>query len=142
MDLIAGNRYLFDTSVFIDHFRKRPTARNLYFQARFHSVSVGYSIITEAELWAGIRGYRTVEEHIAILKPFNRYFINVTIARRAGELRRLLETGGVVQKGEGPYIPDCLIAATAEFYGLTVCTRDTRHFDRFRRFSISVLEYA
>lgn len=144
MNLEPGNSYLFDTTVFIDVLRKHEAARKLFYQARFYPVSVGYSIITEAELWAGIseHKFRTVPQHTALLKPFRRYFINVTIARRAGELRRLLAESGAVKKEQGPHLPDCIIAATAEYYHLTVCSRDSGHFRLFGQFSISVLEYS
>ena len=144
MDLVPGNSYLFDTTVFIDVLRKHEAARKLYFQGRFYPVSVGYSILTEAELWVGIdeHKFRTVPEHVILLKPFRRYFINVTIARRAGELRRLLRQSNLVNKDQLPALPDCIIAATAEYYNLTVCSKNSKHFSLFGHFSISVLEYS
>ena len=59
MNLIPGNKYLFDTTVYIDLFHGRETGKRLHYQARFMEISVGYSIITEAELWVGIRGFHT-----------------------------------------------------------------------------------
>jgi predicted nucleic acid-binding protein len=143
MELVAGNKYLFDTTVFIDALWKRPIAKKLYYQARFYPVSVGFSVITEAELWYGINEFkfRTVQEHINLLKPFRRYFVNVTIARRAGELQRLLVQSGI-KRDDCPSLDDCIIAATGEYYDLTICTKNRTDFGLFRRFSISVLEYS
>lgn len=139
MDLKTGNKYLFDTTVYIDALRGRPNGRNLIYQAKFKPISVGYSLITEAELWAGIKGFRTPEQHKILLRPFHRYMVNVTIARRAGFLRMTLDTA---QKGQQtPSIMDCLIAATAEYYGLTVCSANARDFSRFQLFSIPSLMY-
>ncbi len=146
IDLTNGTNYLFDTTVFIDAFWKRQIAKKLFYQVRFHDVSAGYSIITEAELWYGINAYkfRTVAEHVLLLKPFKRYFVNVTIARRAGDLQRLLVQTHRFKRDsdECPSIDDCLIAATGEYYGLTICTRNGRHFDLFRAYGIPVLEYS
>ncbi|MDQ7033817.1 MAG: hypothetical protein Q9P01_02980 [Anaerolineae bacterium] len=88
MILKIGSKYLFDTSVFIDAFRKDKDAQSIMFQARFNGTSVGYSIVTETELWVGVMQSRflTPNRQRVMLRPFKRYFINVTIARRAGEL--------------------------------------------------------
>jgi tRNA(fMet)-specific endonuclease VapC len=138
----TGNNYLFDTSVFIDYFRQRPVARQIIFDTRNPQITAGYSIITEAELWAGINKFRTEASHILLLRPFNRYFINVTIARRAGQLKVLIEDS---IKGKAtataPGLDDCLIAATAEYNNLTIVTRNTKHFNHFANHSINIEFY-
>lgn len=139
MILTMGNKYLFDTTVFIDAMRKRPVARQIIQESLINSIPAGYSIITEAELWSGIRGLRTVEEHIMLLRPFVRYNLNVTIARRAGEFQARLAASRPVTM---PDIPDCIIAATAEYYDLVICSKNTRHYNMFSLFSIPVLEYS
>lgn len=142
MTLKIGTKYLFDTAVFIGVLRNRPETRNLLYQARFLGVSVGYSIMTEAELWAGITGLRTEQEHKILLRPFTRYFINVTIAQRAGEIKRILYQQNIRQRTQRPQLPDCIIAATAEYYGLTICTNDSIDFNLFQdHFSIPVQTY-
>jgi predicted nucleic acid-binding protein len=130
--------YLFDTTVFVDYLQKRSIAQKIFKQIPVKNLLVGYSIVTEAELWAGIKPPRTVEEHVIILKPFKRMNINVAIARRAGELRSHIAT----QKWQRiPGIVDCLIAATAEYYGLTICSRNSRDFAIFTNYSIKVVQY-
>ena len=144
MGLKPGNSYIFDTTFFIDALRKNPNVKMVYHEARFLPVSVGYSIITEAELWYGINQhkFRTVQQHINLLKPFKRYFINTTIARRGGELRRLLVQSGIDPKSNAcPALEDCLIAATADYYNMAVCTNNLKHFNLFTRFSISIEHY-
>lgn len=142
MDLKIGTRYCFDTTVFAGALRKISDAEKLIYQARFYSVHVGYSIITEAELWSGIRGMRTEGEHIRLLRPFTRYSINVTIARRAGEMQRILVQHFSKSGQSLPQLPDCLIAATADYHGLTICSANSTHFPLFQQlFSIPVEEY-
>jgi predicted nucleic acid-binding protein len=50
--------------------------------------------------------------------------IGLPVARRAGELRALLQASGQVRTQA-----DMLIAATAQVHGLTLVTRNTRDFD-------------
>ncbi len=140
MILTKGIKYIFDTSVFIGALHNYSPARNLMTQAQSHDIPVGYCIVTETELWAGIRGVWTVEQHKRLLRPFDRYFINVTIARRAGELKSKLAQSGI-PFNQRPYLMDCLIAATAEYHHATVCTADKNDFAKFSQFSISVLTY-
>ena len=135
MNLNPRYKYLFDTSVFIDLLRKRPEGKNLVFQAHRLRIPVGYSIITETELWVGITGKWTEHEHKLVLRPFTRYFVNVTIARNTGHFYR--ETR---QKGVG--LADCLIAATAHYYDLRICTRNEKHFKYFKKFGVEIDAYA
>jgi predicted nucleic acid-binding protein len=144
MVLTTGNRYLLDTTVFIDSLSGRGVARSILFQAQAGSesgaLSAGYSVYTEAELWAGIRPPWTVEEHKRLLRPFRRYLLSVSIARRAGDLQARLRATQQAREPI-PQLSNCIIAATGEYYGLTVCTRNSRHFAVFQAFGISVTEY-
>jgi predicted nucleic acid-binding protein len=138
MVLSADTDYLFDTTVFIDYLRGRPVAGSIFHQAQSMSLKIGYSILTLAELWVAVSTERQTRDYDLLLKPFQCYPIEIAVAKRAGELRAA--TGSV--KGQSiPSVVDCLIAATGERYGLTVCSRNTRHFNLFRQYSISVVEY-
>lgn len=141
MKLIPGNKYLFDTTVFIDMLRKRSAGLDLLHQSRYADVFVAYSIISEMELWVGITSHWTEEQHIAVLRPYRRFNINVTIARNAGRFQRELRHTYKVQKGSVPGVGDCLIAATAQFYDLRVVTRNGRDFHLFEHFGVQVDEY-
>jgi predicted nucleic acid-binding protein len=131
--------YLFDTSVFIDILRGRKAGKNFHYQVRFLPVFAGDSIVSETELWRGIRGLRTEEEHLIILRAYHRYFINVTIARKAGEYVRDLQHIHQVKRLHGTI--DALIAATAAFYDLTLVSKNTRDMKLFENFGVKVLEY-
>lgn len=142
MNLIAGRRYLFDTTVFLNILWDKPIGRQLFEQSRAATVFVAYSIITETELWRGIMGTWTEAQHVAILRPYQRYFINVTIARTAGVYYRELKHTFKLQKGSIPGLGDCLIAATAHYYDLRVVSNNRRDFHLFRNFGVEVDEYA
>lgn len=137
---ISGNKYLLDTTVYIDYLRSIPVARKIIFDTRTPKFMCGFSIITEAELWAGMRKFDTPATYKSLLQPYNRYFINITIARRAGKLRRLIQDA-LGQGGSAPEIADCIIAATAEYHNLTVYTRNETHFKHFISHSINVQFY-
>jgi tRNA(fMet)-specific endonuclease VapC len=124
--------YLFDTSVFIAYFRQDQTAHALFKQASSMSSHIYYSIVTETELWAGIRANRTEAQHIQLLKPFQRLGINVTMARHAGDL---LKQFGAIKHQNVPSPLDCLIAATAHYHKLTVLTRNSADFKLFTTIS-------
>jgi predicted nucleic acid-binding protein len=143
MPLTKGNSYLFDTGIFIKALRRRDPAhdraRQLLRQAVVEQISVGYSVITEAELWVGISAAhgRTEAEHTLLLSPFRRLAIIVpAIPRRAGEIRRLLNENGV-GRTDGPQLMDCLIIATAERYRLTLFTTDRNHFAQLLQHRVS-----
>ena len=107
---------LVDTDVFIDHLRGtrelRP-GRN-----RVH-----YSVITRCELISGAVGSALVRQ---LLEPFRELAVDRHVAERAGRIRR----------ESGIATPDALIAATAIESGLTLMTRNRRHFRLVRQLRI------
>lgn len=129
MALKSENNYLLDTSVWISVMRRHEPERKIFVQAGFDNISIGYSVITEAELWAGIlpTGLRTEQEHKIVLAPFKRYFVNVSIARRAGNMLATLRSQGF-KDNQLPELADCIIAATAEYHQLIVWTNNSSHF--------------
>ena len=140
MALIPETNYLFDTTFFIDAYKNRGDVISVLSQAQSLEIACCYSILTEVELWAyGGMDSEMEQEHKILLKPFQRYFVNVTIARRAGRLRRLLVQN--VGKDAAPGISDCIIAATAEYHNLTLYSRNHRHFRLFPQYGIPFYEY-
>lgn len=101
---------LIDTDVFVDHIRG---ARSL--DAKVGAAS--FSVVTRCELFAG----PAEQEHDvrALLAPLKELSVDGAIAERAGQIRR--ETG--------IHTTDALIAATALEHGLTLMTRNRRHFE-------------
>lgn len=85
------------------------------------------SVITIDELTFGLRR----RGNLRLTAWFDRFITQVTVvditmpvARRAGELRALLQG-----QGQSRTQADMLIAATAQIHGLTLVTRNTRDFD-------------
>jgi len=107
----VGSDRLVDTDIFVDQLRgaaKLPaTARDSC-----------YCVITRCELLSGKRTDQATID--ALLEPFRELSVNRVVADRAGLLRRTV----------GIATPDALIAATALAHGLTVVTRNERHFAR------------
>ena len=142
MNLLKGNKYVFDTTVYIDALRGEPKykqlTQKLIFQARFNRIPAGYSIVTELELWRGIKGLWTIEEHEALLRPMRRYPLLVRTAKRAGSIRSLLDQKA--QKNQGPGMFDCVIAATAEYYELVLITRNAKDYQMILDHSIANIQ--
>jgi len=103
---------LVDTDIFIDHLRGAaplvPGRHRLF-----------YSVVTRAELFAGSSATALVTR---LLFPFRELTVDRAVAERAGRIRREV----------GIPMPDALIGATALEHGLSVATRNTRHFESIR----------
>jgi predicted nucleic acid-binding protein len=101
---------LVDTDILVDHPRgvRRFSAGD---------AEIGVSVVTRAELCAGQR----VDERRVdmLLAGFHEFEVDRAIAERAGGVAR---TAGIP-------MPDALIAATAPEHGLTLVTRNRRHFE-------------
>ena len=113
---------LFDTTVFIDHLRGiSPEATKLIMQAISGEYPAAFSILTDAELWAGVRDNKDNHAHRLLLSRLTRLNLTLSIARRAGQLRKLY-------KAYSLHTVDALIAATAEYHNLPLYTQNFDHF--------------
>lgn len=124
--------YVFDTTVIIDYFRRRPEVRPYFQRLREGSDTAAFSTVTEAELWEGLRPNEE-ERHEAILRLLRRIAVNSGIARAAGRLRRqyAYDSQGK-QHNDWLPMPDALIAATAIVSRRTLVSRDREAFARFQ----------
>jgi len=85
------------------------------------------SVITVDELVFGLRrrgSGRLVAWFDLFMEQVKVLDITPAVARRAGEMRAMLQASGQVRTQA-----DMLIAATAQLHGLTLVTRNTRDFD-------------
>jgi predicted nucleic acid-binding protein len=85
------------------------------------------SVITVDEIFFGLRrrgSPRLVSWFDRFIEQVQVQDITAPVARRAGEMRALLQGSGQVRTQA-----DMLIAATAQVHGLTLVTRNTRDFD-------------
>ena len=126
--------YLLDTNVVSEWVKPRPTASVVAWLAKANEDEVFISVCTLAELRFGIaampKGKRRDRLDLWLRTDLPMRFdgrivaIDVAIADAWGELQ-----ARVMRKGRAISPMDGLIAASAEVYGLTVVTRNTRHFD-------------
>jgi predicted nucleic acid-binding protein len=107
---VASADLLLDTDVLIDHLRGR---RRLRADGRILAISV----ITRCELFAGRDAVERVRRFLA---PMIQLPVDAAIAELAGRTRRV----------SGIATPDALVAATALTHGMSLMTRNRRHFDR------------
>ncbi len=103
---------LVDTDIFIDHLRGAVELK-----AGRHRLH--YSVITRAELFAGLAG---TDVAARLLAPLREIPVDRDIAERAGRIRRESDLR----------MPDALIAATALERNLGLATRNRKDFEPVR----------
>lgn len=117
--------YLFDTTVLVDNFRGKNVVVPFVQPILDGTTTVWFSVITEAELWAGIKSSYEQVRYEALLRMMKRIPVTKTVARVAGELYSKY-------RHQGLSLSDALIAATARVYKKTLLTRNTKHFEPLR----------
>lgn len=114
---------LLDTCFFVDHLKANlPETREIYTQISRGYLMAGFSIITDVELWAGVKDRQDERRHKILLRELFRYSLTVNISHQAGLLLHAYRKAGFDSPG------DAIIAATALHYRLPVCTRNVKHF--------------
>lgn len=125
---------LFDTCVFIHHLRgKSSQASALVREAVSGQSAVAFSILTDAELWAGIQGKPQDHSIRLMLSRMTRLPFTLEVARRAGTLRKIYQSNSLK-------LPDAIIAATAEIHNLPLYTNNFKDFSPIT--TITVVPYA
>ncbi len=119
--------YLIDSDLVADYLNGRREGVDLL--VRFLPSGLAISIITFAEVYEGIYYGRDTSRNEAIFRQFltgvRVLGINRSIARGFARIRGDLRAKGLVIASA-----DVFIAATALHHGLTLVTRNTRHFSR------------
>lgn len=142
---LSGNHnYLFDTTVFIDFYRKRATGLQLMRQVAEQTLSVGFSFISLLELQLPTKGDWTESYQFQLLRYLPMYGCEPSVLELADHFENELALANQRrrEKLSSPGTPDGIIAATASSYNLRVVTRDRVHLPQFRRFGISVEVYS
>ncbi|MGQ0773422.1 MAG: type II toxin-antitoxin system VapC family toxin [Pseudonocardiales bacterium] len=116
---------LIDTDVLIANLRGVEAARDWLRDARARTGRLAVSVVTNAEIIAGMRSPER-REVIRLLNSLRPLPATDMIAHRAGELRRQYR-----RSHTGIGLVDYLIAATAQVHGLELATLNTKHFPMF-----------
>jgi hypothetical protein len=112
------NELLFDTNCLIDIYHGRERIRS-HFEAVRNGQTSGYlSVITEAELWRGLRT-EEISLHETLLNQFTILPLRSETARLAGIWMQQYQQTGLGWM-------DAFITATAKTTGLTLLTRYKR----------------
>jgi hypothetical protein len=125
-------RYLIDTDVIIDVSRRNAAAAN--FVDSLENVEI--SIITALELIAGARNQRDDDGIDSLIKTYPVHGeLGVQITGLAYELLKRHA------KSDGLRTFDALIAATAIEAGLTLVSRNRKHFQMIRGLNLEAPDY-
>lgn len=119
--------YLVDSDWLIDAFVGVPTAVNLL--ARLRDDGLAVSIISYGELFEGAIGAPDPQAELA---RFRRFLARLALLPLDDAIMELFARVRAGLRQRGLLIPDLdlLIAATAMHHGLTLVTRNLRHFER------------
>lgn len=124
-------KLLVDTDVLIDYLREQPQAV-AYLETLDDPFYV--SVISVAELFAGVRDGDESEQLASFLGACNIVELNAAIAEAGGLYRR--DYG----KTHGVGLADALIAATANSHEMTVVTLNARHYPGLENLHIPYLK--
>ena len=111
-----------DTSVFVDHLRGDPRARDALLAARAIGHDLAASVLTRAELLAGVRPCER-EQLKALFGVIRWIDVDPAIADLAGDLAQ-----DYLRSHPGIGAVEYVVAATAEHLGAELLTRNVTHF--------------
>jgi predicted nucleic acid-binding protein len=111
--------FLVDSDVFIDYLKDFDLACDFI---ETHIDRIGLSVITIAEIRAGIKGKEEEQALDQFLSAIPLYDVTRTIAEMGGDWVRQFG------RSHGVEIPDALIAATAAAHHLELKTLNTKHY--------------
>ncbi|MDO8686337.1 MAG: type II toxin-antitoxin system VapC family toxin [Clostridiales bacterium] len=116
---------LLDTNIFVDHFRGRPEACNIFKNICNtdirENITLSYSVITRIELLCGARGgeEKAIEK---LLNNMSEIDMTIPVADIAGRYMQRYYKSHSLSFGYA------IVAASAKFLGALLYTLDTRHF--------------
>lgn len=114
-----ADRLLFDTTILVDHLRGSERARS-YIKSAAGTKCI--SVITRAELFAGVFDAEERTKVEALLSVFRVYDVTARVAEQGGYFKRDF------QPSHGTGLADALIAATATVHEAQLVTLNVKHF--------------
>ena len=121
--------YLADSTLLLDYYRKSDQAKHFFDKMISGDINLCISVITESEIWVGIKDYREERYWITLLESIECIEVNSNIAREAGEIYKYY--GHYMGKGsvnDFRGMNDAYIAATCSLLNKTLITRNYKHF--------------
>lgn len=112
---------LIDTDVIIDFLRGKTEAKKYFSKCITQKEQLGYSVVTKAELYAGLRDGEE-DAVVSLLNSMDEFPVDGEIAKQAGLYRRTF------MKSHELLLPDALIAATAKCVGAKLVTCNIKDF--------------
>ena len=122
-----ADRLLIDTDVLIEYLRGYDKAAE-YLEGLTSDLYL--SVISVAELFAGVRGDEEEEALKQLLQTFTVLTITENVARLGGLYRRDYRTS------HGTGLADALIAATAQEHDAGLATFNQRHFPMLEKITV------
>ena len=113
------SKLLLDTNILVDALRGNEACEE-YLESLTHE-DLYCSVITAAELWAGVRP-NEVDDMDIFLSAFRLVPVGEGVARQAGTYMQSYS------KSHGVLLPDALIAATAHSLKARLLTHNRKHF--------------
>ena len=114
-----NKKYLVDTNIIIDFFRGSKEAEQFITE---NCDNIIISVITIAELYAGVRGKKEEEQLKGFLSLFDLLPFNNDLAIKSGYLKNQY------YKSHNSGLADCMIAATALAHDMILVTNNFKHF--------------
>jgi predicted nucleic acid-binding protein len=121
---MANPDLVIDTSIIIDHLRKRNKRKSILFQIA-DTYALYVPAVVEFELFAGATDEEKLRDVKNILQSCTSIPMTSEVAQEAGLLYRKLK-----QDNQLIEIRDLLIASTAGVHGIPLMTLNTKHFQR------------
>jgi len=123
-------RVLVDTDIYVDFLRNFKESKKVFEDIKNEKIIGFFSVITEAELFSGKEceypeKRRSVEE---LLSLTNRIKLDHSIAKKAGEIRRIYEIP----------LMDAMIAASAIVLDMTLYSKNVKHFEKIKELKLKV----
>jgi tRNA(fMet)-specific endonuclease VapC len=123
--------YLADSTLLLDYYRKSDQAKCYIERVKSGDITLSISVITEGEIWVGIKDDRELMYWMALLQLIKSIVVNSDIARKAGEIYK--NFGRYIGKGsknDFRYMGDAYIAATCNLLNKILVTRNYKHFKK------------
>ena len=124
-------KYLVDTDVLIDNIREKPGVADYLDSLREWS----YSVITAMELFTGAQSKKEIQKLEKFLADYREIPLSGDIGSNGRDIVR------EYAKADGMGALDALIAATAMNEGMTLSTKNEKHFRNIEGLSLEIAKY-